>query len=540
MVQGIGDTYIIIEEIGQGGISKIYKAYHKRLKKEVVIKKIHSDISQKVDTRVEADILKNLKHSYLPKVLDFIVAGGEYYTITDYIDGDSFADVIKKEKKFTQKELIRWSIELCEALEYLHGQKPPIIHGDIKPGNVMLTSEGNVCLIDFNISNVFKNEGMVAVGYSNGFSPPEQYSKKAMSRILNEEEYRSYVRYTEQWSSVLTRERKNRTEKDAAVGRSMESLLSRLDETELLCERKQEKNGKDSSNEKDIVYLNEQSDIYSLGATIYFMVTGKKPRMAMLFEQDIDSYEGISDGLKYIIRKAMKANPAERFDSVTKMKQTLLNIHKLDNRYRHFMFRQYLAAGILLIGFLVSGLVIHAGRLEMKNERMEQYDNLVAEMQDCLDLKQMEQLFAEAIELQSEKPDAYYQKAVFYYTQHDYETCHTFIEEEVLPRVGSFSDDRKSEIYFLDGEYYFYQEDYEKAILLYQEAIGLKSQLFYYPSYAIAFIKTDQTEAAEQILSFLEEEQYDIAGISMIRGEEGQIHDIDTAHTCFFDAFTRN
>lgn len=515
MIRGIDDTYIIIEEIGHGGTSQVYKAYHKRLKKEVVIKKIHSHVSSKIDTRAEADILKNLKHSYLPKVLDFIVADGNYYTVTDYIDGYSFAEIIENGKEFTQKELIRWSIELCEALEYLHVQTPPIIHGDIKPGNVMLTSDGHICLIDFNISNVFKNEGMIAVGYSNGFSPPEQYSKKAMSRILNEKEYRSYVRYTEQWSSIVTKGREGRTEQDASVGKSMESLISHLDETELLCETNNQKSDKT----KEVVYLNERSDIYSLGATIYFMVTGHKPRVAMLFEQDIDDYEGISDGLKYIITKAMAANPSERFSSVSVMKRTLLNIHRLDNRYRRFVWKQYLAVGVILVGFLVSGLVIHGGRIQIQSEKIERYDSLISQMQNNTDEEQTDVLFNEAIKLVENRPDAYYQKAVFYYRQHDYVACHTFIEEEISSKMDIFSDDMKSEIHFLNGECYFYQEDYENAIKLYQEAIGLKNQLLYYPSYAIALIKIDRIEDAEEILSFLENEKYEKASIYMIEGE---------------------
>ena len=515
MIKGIDDTYIIIEKIGRGGISSIYKAYHKRLKKEVVIKKIHSDVRHKIDTRIEADILKNLKHSYLPKVLDFIVADGDYYTVTDYIDGISFEDVIKNGKEFTQKELIRWSIELCEALEYLHSQKPPIIHGDIKPGNVMLTKEGNICLIDFNISNVFKSEGMVAVGYSNGFSPPEQYSRKAMSGILNREEYESYVQYTEQWSSIVTRAKETRTTKETEIGKNMEEIISQLDDTELLCSNE----NSDSRSKDDIVFLNEVSDVYSLGATMYFMVTGHKPRVAMLFEQDIDEYEGISDGLKYIIKKAMASNPSERFESVTRMKQTLINIHKLDSRYRRFVWRQYLMAGGILIGFLASFLIIQAGRLQIQNEKQTRYDSLTEQIQNCSDEEQMISLFDEAIDLNADKPDMYYQRAVFYYKTHDYESCRDFLEDEVIPRRNIFPEEMLSEMYFLYGECDFYQEKYEQAIKWYEDAIRLQKQEIYYPGYSIALIKVSRMDDAKKILTLLEEKNDDLDGVYMIKGE---------------------
>lgn len=515
MIKGIDDTYIIIEQIGRGGISSIYKAYHKRLKKEVVIKKIHPDVSCRIDTRAEADILKNLKHSYLPKVLDFIVADGDYYTVTDYIDGISFEEVIQDGVDFTQKDLIRWSIELCEALEYLHMQKPPIIHGDIKPGNIMLTKDGHICLIDFNISNVFKSEGMVAVGYSNGFSPPEQYSREAMSHILNKEEYDSFIRYTEQWSSIITKRKEINTMDETTVGENVEKIISQLDDTELLCREITDPQSKKS----ETVYLNEVSDIYSLGATIYYMVTGYKPRVAMLFEQDIDQYEGISDGLKYIIRKSMASNPLDRFESVSKMKQTLLNIHKLDNRYRHFIWRQYLMTGGILVGLLVSFLIIHAGRIQIQNEELERYEYLSGLIQECSNEEQMMSFFNEAVELDADKPDAYYQRAVFYYRLHDYEVCREFLENEVMAEKNIFSDSMLSEIYFLCAECSLYKDQYQQAIGWYKNAIELKNQLIYYPGYAIALIKTGQVEEGKKILSFLEEEQYQKDEIYMIKGE---------------------
>lgn len=59
-------------------------------------------------------------------------------------------------------------MQLCSALDYLHNQKPPIIHSDIKPANIMLTPQGNICLIDFNIS--FFLDGTAIVGYTHGYS----------------------------------------------------------------------------------------------------------------------------------------------------------------------------------------------------------------------------------------------------------------------------------------------------------------------------------------------------------------------------------
>lgn len=102
--------------------------------------------------RQEVDILKNLRNSYLPQVLDFLVTEEGIYTVMSYIPGKSFKELIEEGMPFTVNQMVRWGMQLCNALNYLHSQQPPIIHGDIKPSNIMLTPEGNICLIDFNIS----------------------------------------------------------------------------------------------------------------------------------------------------------------------------------------------------------------------------------------------------------------------------------------------------------------------------------------------------------------------------------------------------
>lgn len=144
----LDNTYQIQEEIGSGGGGVVYRAYHTRLQKDVVVKLIRDTVKSKLDSRAEADILKKLKHSYLPQVLDFIESEGNVYTVMDFVPGKSFSQELADGKHFTQKQVIKWAGQLCEALEYLHKQKPAIIHSDIKPANVMLTPDGDVCLID--------------------------------------------------------------------------------------------------------------------------------------------------------------------------------------------------------------------------------------------------------------------------------------------------------------------------------------------------------------------------------------------------------
>ena len=81
MLKHISDTYEIIEKIGAGNSGEVYKAYHKNLKKYVVLKKIRAEIKDVLNNRAEADVLKNLHHPCLPQVFDFLEADGDVYTV---------------------------------------------------------------------------------------------------------------------------------------------------------------------------------------------------------------------------------------------------------------------------------------------------------------------------------------------------------------------------------------------------------------------------------------------------------------------------
>lgn len=171
----LNDTYEIVGEIGAGGGGVVYLARHLRLDTSVVVKRIRDEVKGKVNTRQEADVLKKLKHPYLPRVYDFIERDDGVYTVMDYISGTSLDKLLKEKKKYSSEQLLEWAKQLGEALAYLHGQNPPIIHSDIKPANIIITPEQNVCLIDFNISMALDSTESIPLGISVGYSAPEQY-----------------------------------------------------------------------------------------------------------------------------------------------------------------------------------------------------------------------------------------------------------------------------------------------------------------------------------------------------------------------------
>lgn len=292
----LDNTYMIEEKIGSGGSGIIYKAYHIRLKKDIVIKQIKSELRGKINERSEVDILKNLKHMYLPQVYDFITDDDDIYTVMDYISGSSLLDELKKRKRFPQKKVIKWGKQLCEALSYLHSRATPIIHSDIKPDNIMLTPEDNICLIDFNVSLLFSHDVNV-VGFSEGYSPPEQVS------VFN----------------VLNR----MTLPNKMTDNNSDTVFFELNSGRLINKSKQIK-----------CKIDARSDIYSLGATLYHLISGERPENSNNDIIPLDSYNiKIGHSLKQIIHKAMNKDIECRYNTAEDMLQDLNNINKYDHLY---------------------------------------------------------------------------------------------------------------------------------------------------------------------------------------------------------------
>ncbi len=164
--------YEILKEIGSGGTGVLFLAYYHGLRKYVVVKRIKEGFTGDLNQRVEADTLKNLHHPYLPQVYDFLALDMQVYTVMDYIKGRDLEYYLQTRYRFGEKQLVRWLDQLLDVLSYLHGQKPPIIHSDIKPANIMINENGDICLIDFNIS--LGSEESRILGMTRQYASPEQ------------------------------------------------------------------------------------------------------------------------------------------------------------------------------------------------------------------------------------------------------------------------------------------------------------------------------------------------------------------------------
>ncbi len=126
----------------------------------------------------EARILSRLNHNNLPAFTDFFTEGARHFLVMEYIDGSTLEDLLDRNKgPFSEPRVLGWARQLCDVLEYLHNQQPPVIFRDMKPGNIMLTRSGRIKLIDFGIARLFRNRGSQDTQLlgTPGFAPPEQY-----------------------------------------------------------------------------------------------------------------------------------------------------------------------------------------------------------------------------------------------------------------------------------------------------------------------------------------------------------------------------
>lgn len=183
----IDGRYEILKQVGKGGMSIVYLAGDTRLNKNWAVKEIRKKGSDKngelmINSLItEANLLKNLDHPSLPKIVDIMDGGGDtLYVVMDYIEGESLDKVLKEHGTIPQDMVINWAKQICDVLNYLHSQKPPIIYRDMKPSNIMLKPEGNLKLIDFGIAREYKEKNLADTKLlgTPGFASPEQYNKK--------------------------------------------------------------------------------------------------------------------------------------------------------------------------------------------------------------------------------------------------------------------------------------------------------------------------------------------------------------------------
>ncbi|RLC78231.1 MAG: hypothetical protein DRI81_07160 [Chloroflexi bacterium] len=180
--QVLENRYRIAKLLGQGGFGAVYRAWDTRLSRPCALKE-NLDASPDAARQFEkeAAILANLHHPNMPRVTDhFSIPGQGQYLVMDFVEGQDLQETLDQRGPLPEAEALPWIVQICDALEYLHSQIPPIIHRDVKPANIKITSQGRPMLVDFGIAKIYDPILRTTAGaraVTPGYSPPEQYGR---------------------------------------------------------------------------------------------------------------------------------------------------------------------------------------------------------------------------------------------------------------------------------------------------------------------------------------------------------------------------
>ena len=277
----------IVQVLGEGGMGTVYKVEqvgkpgYFRAVKELLIPPNTSPEDRKTAIErfdKEIDLLYNLKHQHIPSLILSFQERGNYYFVMEFVPGRSLDRMLEDNKgPLDEEKVIAWMMQVCEALSYIHSRTPPIILRDLKPGNVMVTPGGDVQLIDF--------------GIARRFDPNKRTNTENLGTI-------SYAS-PEHLGSIT------------APGQK-----------------------RSAQNPGRLVQTDARSDIYSLGATMYHLLTSyepdpiqtpasgsiraKNPRL-----RTVQVGTTIVCPVEQVIIKAMQQNPAQRFQNAEAMRVAL-------------------------------------------------------------------------------------------------------------------------------------------------------------------------------------------------------------------------
>lgn len=174
------NRYRIIETLGQGGMGSVYRAWDDNLNVEVAVKEnLFTTEEYNRQFRREATILATMRHPNLPRVSDhFEIANQGQYLVMDYIEGEDLRQRMDRVDILPAEEVIVVGAAVCEALSYLHTRQPPILHRDLKPGNIKINPDGVIYLVDFGLAKIVSGSQATTTGaraMTPGYSSPEQY-----------------------------------------------------------------------------------------------------------------------------------------------------------------------------------------------------------------------------------------------------------------------------------------------------------------------------------------------------------------------------
>lgn len=186
----LGNRYVIANPLTIGGMGAIYLAFDSAQSQTCVVKEMldhYADPTERAkaiqDFDREADMLADLDHPNIPKILCRLTENNRHYLVMEYVHGSNLEDLLKQRgTPCPEVEVVEWTGQVLGLLDYLHSRQPPVIYRDLKPANLMLRRDGRVMMIDFGIARFFNPIARGTMIGTPGYAPPEQYQGLAEPR----------------------------------------------------------------------------------------------------------------------------------------------------------------------------------------------------------------------------------------------------------------------------------------------------------------------------------------------------------------------
>jgi hypothetical protein len=180
-----GGRFAILGTLGEGAQGRTFDGADLREGRPVAIKRFDvRGASSWKDVELaerEARVLQSLSHPRLPRYVDHFEENGALYLVMEKIDGESLASLRKRGASLGEADVVRLLRDAAEVLEYLHGRPQPVIHRDLKPGNVIRRPDGSFAFVDFGaVRDKLRPEGGSTVVGTFGFMAPEQFQGRAL------------------------------------------------------------------------------------------------------------------------------------------------------------------------------------------------------------------------------------------------------------------------------------------------------------------------------------------------------------------------
>jgi hypothetical protein len=177
--------YVIVGSLGEGSQGQTFDGVDRREGRPVAIKRFDVRAAKTwKDAELaerEARVLQSLSHPKLPRYMDYFEEDGALYLVMEKIEGESLAAMRKRGAVLDEADVVRLLRDASEVLDYLHRRAPPVIHRDLKPGNVLRRPDGSFAFVDFGaVREKLRPDGGSTVVGTFGFMAPEQFQGRAL------------------------------------------------------------------------------------------------------------------------------------------------------------------------------------------------------------------------------------------------------------------------------------------------------------------------------------------------------------------------